>query len=152
MHRDYNIDESKLKYSSKEYQGQTKKKIKEEDFRTAKFAEIFTSAKQFFTLPDMFGMSERINISGKVDKNNWSVRIPSDYEKFYYSQLSKGYGLNMPKVLANALHMKHIGNRKLIEKCNEAAEILRSDGPMTEEDANILFKEGRLTSKFEYKA
>ena len=144
MHRDYNIDENKLKYSAKEYKKQTEAQKAEEDFRTAKFAEIFTSAKQFFTLPDMFGMSERINISGKSDKDNWTVRIPSDYERFYYTQLSKGYGLNMPKVLSNALSMRNIDDSQLIEKCNKAAEILRSNGPMTEEEANNAFKTGKL--------
>ena len=149
MHRDYNIDENKLKYSAKEYKKQTEAQKAEEDFRTAKFAEIFTSAKQFFTLPDMFGMSERINISGKSDKDNWTVRIPSDYERFYYTQLSKGYGLNMPKVLSNALSMRNIDDSQLIEKCNKAAEILRSDGPMTEEEANIASETGILQEKFE---
>ena len=144
MHRDYNINEKKLKYSAQEYKGQTEEQKVEEDFRTAKFAEIFTSAKQFFTLPDMFGMSERINISGKSDKDNWTVRIPSDYERFYYTQLSKGYGLNMPKVLSNALSMRNIDDSQLIEKCNKAAEILRSNGPMTEEEANNAFKTGKL--------
>ena len=150
MHRDYNINEKKLKYSAQEYKDQTEEQKVEEDFRTAKFAEIFTSAKQFFTLPDMFGMSERINISGKSDKDNWTVRIPSDYERFYYTQLSKGYGLNMPKVLSNALSMRNIGDRQLIEKCNKAAEILRSDGPMTEEEANMALELGVLSDKFEY--
>lgn len=150
MHRDYNINEKKLKYSAQEYKDQTEEQKVEEDFRTAKFAEIFTSANQFFTLPDMFGMSERINISGKSDKDNWTVRIPSDYERFYYTQLSKGYGLNMPKVLSNALSMRNIGDRQLIEKCNKAAEILRSDGPMTEEEANMALELGVLSDKFEY--
>ncbi len=150
MHRDYNINESNLKYSLQKYKEQTEEQKQEEDFRTAKFAEIFTSAKQFFTLPDIFGMSERINISGKADKNNWTVRIPTEYEKFYFSQLSKGYGLNVPKAFSNALKMKHIDNVQLVEKCNEAAEILRSDGPMTEEDANIAFETGKLENVFNY--
>lgn len=150
MRRDYSLDLSKLKYDSPKYRNQTPEQKKEEDFRTAKFSEIFTSAKQFFTLPDMFGMSERINISGKADRNNWTVRIPNDYEKFYYSQLSNGYGLNMPKVLSVAMDMLHKDNKKLIEKCNEAAEILRSDGPMTEAEANNAFEKGEIKTQFEY--
>ena len=123
------------------------------DFRTAKFAEIYTSAKQFFTLPDMFGMSERINISGKYSENNWTVRIPTDYERFYFSQLSNGFGLNIPKVFSVAMRMKEgAKNEQLIEKCQEAAEILRQKGPMTEEEANKWQAEGKLTNKFEYVA
>src|SRR5699024_4721781 len=75
-------------YNVKEYKEQTETSKKEEDFRTAKIAEIFTTKKQYFTLPDFFGMEERINISGKSDKNNWTVKAPIDYERFYYTQLS----------------------------------------------------------------
>ena len=134
-----------------EYQQQSQEEKTEENFRTSKLAEIFTSAKQFITLPDMFGMKERINISGKIDKNNWSIRIPSDYEKFYFTQLSLGKGLNLPKVLSTAMKMKGNNNSGLIAACNEAAEILRSNGPMTEEAANRAEKKGMLHNKFEYK-
>lgn len=124
---------------------------KYENFRNAKFAEIFSTAKQFFTLTDMFGMSQRINISGKTSPDNWAVRIPSDYERFYHSQLSNGYGLNTPKALAGGLLMNGYGkNYPLVKKLNEAAEILRSSGPMTEQEANEAEKQGKLTKKFEY--
>ena len=150
MKRDYNLDASKLPFEAKEYQKQDAQTKREEDFRTAKFGEIYTSTKQFFTLPDMFGMEERINISGYRDARNWTIRIPSDYEKFYFSQLSNGFGLNLPKVMATAMGMKGIDNQELIKKCNEAAEILRSKGPNTEEEANIAEKQGELGKKFEY--
>ena len=150
MKRDYGLDTSKLGFDSEEYKKQDNEAKIQEDFRTAKFGEIFTSAKQFFTLPDMFGMEERINISGKASKDNWTIRIPTDYEKFYFSQLSNGFGLNLPKALATAMGMKHSNNQALIDKCNEAAEILRQKGPMTEEEANIEEKQGRLSKKFEY--
>lgn len=150
MKRDYNLKTRNLSYSAEEYQSQSNEEKAQEDFRTAKFAEIFTSAKQFFTLPDMFGMSERINISGKDSKDNWTIRIPANYEKFYFSQLSNGYGLNLPKVLANAMEMKHSNNDKLIQKCNESAEILRQKGPVTEQTANNADELGLLDKKFEY--
>ena len=150
MKRDYGLNASSLAFDSEEYQKQNKEAKTQEDFRTAKFGEIFTSTKQFFTLPDMFGMEERINISGKASKDNWTIRIPSDYEKFYFSQLSNGFGLNIPKALATAMGMKHSSNEELIKKCNEAAEILRSKGPMTEEEANIAERQGKLNNKFEY--
>ena len=150
MKRDYSLDTSKLAFEAEEYKKQGEDAKVQEDFRTAKFGEIFTSAKQFFTLPDMFGMEERINISGKASKDNWTIRIPSDYEKFYFSQLSNGFGLNIPKALATAMGMKHSSNEELIKKCNEAAEILRSKGPMTEKEANLAEKQGLLSNKFEY--
>lgn len=151
MKRDYNIDTKKLAYNSEEYQNQTKEEKEKEDFKTAKFAELFTTAKQYFTLPDMFGMSQRINIAGRESNENWRVRIPYNYEEFYHSQLSKGYGLNMPKALENAFYMKHIENKQLTEKLAQAAEILRQNGPMTEKAANEAEKKGELKNKFEYK-
>ena len=150
MKRDYDLDTSKLAFEDEGYQAQCKEQKIQEDFRTAKLAEIYTTSKQFFTLPDMFGMSERVNISGKAHPDNWTVRIPSDYERFYFSQLANGYGLNLPKAFANAMEMKNVDNPELINKCNEAAEILRSDGPMTTQDADETAKKGELKSHFEY--
>ena len=146
--RDYNFDLNNLAYKTREYTLQSQDEKTLENYRNAKLAEIFTSYKQFFTLPDMFGMEQRINISGKSDKNNWTIRIPSNYEEFYYKNLAKGYGLNLPKVLAAAMQMRKIDNPDLIKKCNEAAEILRSDGPMTEKEADLSKKKGLLKNTF----
>lgn len=122
-----------------------------EDFRNAKFAEIFSTSKQFFTLPDMFGMEERINISGKTSPNNWSIRIPSDYERFYHSQLSNGYGLNVPKALEGALLMNGFSkNDSLVKKCRQAASILREKGPSTEQEANLAKENGKILNEFVY--
>ena len=151
MKRDYNLDETSLKYQSREYRETSEEEQKQEDFKTAKFAETYTAKKQFFTLPDMFGMAERINISGKADDNNWTVRIPTDYERFYFSQLANGYGLNMPKVLAVAMTMKKgQKNDTLIEKCKEAAEILRQKGPMTQQEADEMEENCQLKNSFNY--
>lgn len=142
MKRDYGVVPSDLSFSEKN---------ESEDFRTAKFAEIFSTAKQFFTLPDMFGMEQRINISGKTSPDNWSVRIPKDYERFYHSQLSKGYGLNMPKALEGALLMNGYNkNNPLVKKCSEAAEILRSEGANTEQEANEALEQGKISNIFVY--
>ena len=141
---------SDLAFASDEYQSQPQEQKIQENYRTVKLSEIFTSAKQFFTLPDMFGMSQRINISGKADESNWRVRIPTDYEKFYFSQLSNGFGLNLPKALANAMRMQQSNNVELIKKADELAEILRSKGPMTEEEANKAAQQGKLQKQFEY--
>lgn len=133
-----------LSYKSENYKKLSRKEKIRQDFRTAKFAETFTVKKQYFTLPDMFGMEERINISGKTDEENWTVRIPSDYERFYYTQLSKGYGLNFPKCYSAALYSKNCSDNNLLQKLDDAAEILASDGPMTAKEADILEEAGTL--------
>lgn len=151
VRKDYpHFNLSALGYKDEGYKTQPQEERIQENYRTAKLSEIFTTARQFFTLPDMFGMSERINISGKTSKDNWTVRIPTDYERFYFSQLSNGFGLNLPKALANAMRMKGIDNPTLIQKSDELAEVLRSKGPMTEKEANMALKEGTLKKQFEY--
>ncbi len=134
-------------YQSTNYAKQSPQEKSEQDFRTAKIAEIFTTGKQYFTLPDFFGMSERINNTGKIDKNNWLVRIPSNYEEFYFTQLSKGYGINIPKAYEVALYAKNSNNSELIQKLKDASEILAKEGPMTEAEANIAEKNGTLGEK-----
>ncbi len=125
-----------LGYDDKKYHIQSPKERTEQDFRTAKFAEIFTTTKQYFTLTDLFGMSDKINNTGKIDENNWKVRIPNDYERFYYSQVSKGYGINFPKSYEIALRAKGSNNQYLINQLHKASEILTQEGPMTQAEAD----------------
>jgi len=130
-----------LGYDNSKYHTQSQKDRTEQDFRTAKAAEIYTTTKQYYTLTDLFGMSEKINNTGKVEDSNWKVRIPNDYERFYYSQISKGYGINFPKSYEIALRAKNSQNQYLINKLHQASEILAQDGPMTQAEAN---KAGKL--------
>ena len=146
----HNFNEQNLEFENQEYRNQNTWTKREENYRTAKFAEIFTTGKHFFTLPDVFGMEERVNVGNQVNPNNWKVRIPTNYEEFYYSQLSKGYGLNLPKALANAMRMKDINNQNLINKLEEAAEILRKEGPNTTAQADKV--QNSLGKKFTYSA
>lgn len=152
LHNDYpeGLNEENLKFQNHDYRNIDPQSQREEDFRTAKFSEIFASKKQYFTLVDAFGMGERINLDNQVASTNWKVRIPGDYERFYYSQLSNGYGLNMPKVLANAMRFKGINNQSLIKKLEEVAEILRQKGPNTTKEADSM--QDKLGHTFEYSA
>ncbi len=79
-----------------------------EKFRTAKFAELFTSkAKEvqvFFT--DFFGMKQRYNLPGTNGDHNWTLRIPQSFERTYHENLEHNRGLNMPEVIAIAIRQK----------------------------------------------
>ena len=86
-------------------------------------------------------MQERINISGKSDKDNWTVKMPIDYERFYYSQLANGYGINFPKVYQTALISKGINEDNTVNLLSEASDILRSKGPMTTKEADEFYKD-----------
>ncbi len=149
---DFNSDLNNFKFNGENYNNQSDEQKTQENFRNAKFAEIFTTSKQFITLNDMFGMQERINVSGKVSPDNWTLRIPCNWEKFYYSQIQKGYGLNLAKALLGAINMKKINNPYLASKLEELSEILRQKGPVTTKEADILEREEKLGKTFEFLA
>ncbi|HEX2568031.1 MAG TPA: 4-alpha-glucanotransferase [Polyangia bacterium] len=74
----------------------------------ALFADALASpARQvsvFFT--DLLGLRETYNQPGVVDEANWSLRVPSDYERFYRAQLASRRALNVPGALALALRSR----------------------------------------------
>jgi 4-alpha-glucanotransferase len=68
----------------------------------AKFADLFVSgARQvvvFFT--DLFGFTENYNVPGTVHADNWSLRLPADFERLYHERVARGAALNIPAALA----------------------------------------------------
>ena len=93
--------------------------------RKAKLAELFVSPAEsvhvFFT--DFFGIRDIYNKPGTCGTDNWSLRVPNDYEAFYRAQLEKDEAINLPEILLWALHAKALDlddkNRALI------AELIR---------------------------
>ena len=57
----------------------------------AKFADLFVSrARQvvvFFT--DFFGFTEDYNVPGTVHADNWSLRLPADFERLYHERVAR---------------------------------------------------------------
>ena len=74
----------------------------------AKFAELFASPAKSLQIffADFFGMTDSYNRPGVNDPTNWTLRIPQNFEDFYYDQLAKGKGLNLPDALKTALHAR----------------------------------------------
>jgi 4-alpha-glucanotransferase len=74
----------------------------------AKFADLFVSrARQvvvFFT--DLFGFTEDYNVPGTVHADNWSLRLPADFERLYHERVARGAALNIPAALALALEAR----------------------------------------------
>lgn len=93
-------------------------------FLNAKFAELFASRSEnvqiFFT--DFFGSRERYNMPGTAGSENWSLRVPDNYEDYYREQLSKGEAMNVPEVLIMAIEAK---GQKFAEKHRNLIENLR---------------------------
>ena len=107
-----------------------------ENTAAAVYGEMFTTNNQFATLPDILGSRRKINTPNTTD-GNWSYRAPQNYEKEYFTNLSKNKGLNTPDAMAKALQAKS-GNyhQGLIDILYKFANILLSDGPMTNEEAD----------------
>ena len=99
-------------------------------FISASFTDMFTGAAKkvqiFFT--DFFGIPKTYNIPGTT-ADCWTLRAPSDFERFYHDNLAKGYGLNVPDVLSRAI--KHRGEefsskyKELLESLDKFAQILK---------------------------
>lgn len=102
-----------------------------EELVKAKYAELFSSPAQNlqFFFSDFFGLEEVYNKPGTSGSQNWSLRLPNDFEEFYYSQLSKGKGLNLPETLKTAIESKGQKfaqkNKDLLNKLEEYSKILR---------------------------
>lgn len=70
-----------------------------------KLVEIFACKSEniqlFFT--DYFGLKETYNVPGTSGDENWSLRIPTDYEKVYEENLKNGTAINLPAILKQAI-------------------------------------------------
>lgn len=90
-----------------------------------KLVELFACKAEniqiFFT--DFFGINETYNIPSTFGDNNWSLRIPDDYQNLYDENISRAKALNLPLILKDAIiargndfACKHLD---IIEKLNE---------------------------------
>jgi 4-alpha-glucanotransferase len=74
----------------------------------AKFADLFASragnVMVFFS--DLFGLKEIYNAPGTVSEDNWSLRVPPDYERAYADKRARGLALDLPRALAMALRAR----------------------------------------------
>ena len=93
----------------------------------AKFADLFLGpARQvmvFFT--DLLGMEEIYNTPGTVGEDNWTLRVPAEYQQGYATNVARGAALNIPCVLALALRSRGVAfartHRALIERLEQRA-------------------------------
>lgn len=104
-------------------------------FMRAKWAELFTNKNNFFTAFDALGMNVRYN-DQKINPDNWTARIPDNYEQIYHKNLIANKGLNTSQALADALEINGKGSKELVFKLRQVASILKEDGVLSEEEAN----------------
>ena len=73
-----------------------------------KFVELFACKAEniqiFFT--DFLGLYDVYNRPGTSGDQNWSLRIPNNYEEVYCSNLKEGTALNLPLILKLAIEAR----------------------------------------------
>ncbi len=104
-------------------------------FMRAKWAELFTARNNFFTAFDALGLDVRFN-DQKINPDNWSARIPDNYEEVYHRNLTEKKGLNTARALADAMQITNKGDYQVREKLHKIASVLEEKGPMSEKEAN----------------
>jgi 4-alpha-glucanotransferase len=69
-----------------------------------KLAELFASPARnvMVTFNDLLGLREAYNRPGTVSEENWSLRVPPDFEARYSEARRAGRALDLPRVLAMA--------------------------------------------------
>ncbi|MBA3397564.1 MAG: 4-alpha-glucanotransferase [Deltaproteobacteria bacterium] len=75
---------------------------------TAMLAELFVCRAQNVSIffADLFGYDERFNAPGTVSHENWSLRLPPDFDRLHHARLASGAALDIPLALALALEAK----------------------------------------------
>jgi 4-alpha-glucanotransferase len=103
-----------------------------EYLRKIKLSEIFVSKAEniqvFFT--DFFGIDDVYNKPGTSGDQNWSLRLPDNFEDFYFEQLRHGKGINLPEILRMAMESRGkdfiLKNKDLISELEILEEKLRN--------------------------
>lgn len=90
-----------------------------------KLVEIFACEAEnvqiFF--PDYFGLKEVYNIPGTSGDENWSLRLPNDFEEVFCENLKSDKALNLPLILQFAIKAR---GQKFAEKYNDLLERLKA--------------------------
>jgi 4-alpha-glucanotransferase len=65
---------------------------------TAMFAELLVCPAENVSIffADLFGCEDRFNVPGLVDDQNWSVRLPHDFEQLHAKRLANGAAIDLP--------------------------------------------------------
>ncbi len=108
-------------------------KLSEQELVKAKFVDLFTSKTDKFALNfvDFFGIAEQSNVPGTNDNErpeNWTLRLPSDYDDNYYQSLinyKKEFAINIPEILRMSLENRLDEGTIPCGEIHEAREIIK---------------------------
>jgi 4-alpha-glucanotransferase len=76
----------------------------------AMFADLFASPARHAVvfMSDLFGLTEVYNTPGRVSDENWSLRIPNDFEAAYQGGLATGAGMDVYGAMALGLRARGV--------------------------------------------
>ena len=94
-----------------------------ENASSTDFAANAENIQIFFT--DFFGIDDTYNKPGTSGDKNWSLRLPNNFEWFYFNQLAAGKAPNLAQILIHALKIRGLDkdNADVIEKLEKYAAI-----------------------------
>jgi hypothetical protein len=75
---------------------------------TAMFADLFCGPARNVLIfwADLLGLSEVYNRPGVLDADNWSLRVPADFERVYRQACQRRAAPDLARALAWALHAR----------------------------------------------
>ncbi len=109
------------------------------EFAKAKFAELFTGAKNhMFFYMDVLGRKERFDCQEGNTSKNYRYKITDSFEKNYHEALQDGHGFNLMDALGKAFKAKRLDEKhpELYKKIIDFSNILSEKGAKTEKEAN----------------
>ncbi|HSD90243.1 MAG TPA: 4-alpha-glucanotransferase [Kofleriaceae bacterium] len=72
---------------------------------TAMLAELFACRAENVSIffADLFGFDERFNVPGLVDRTNWTLRLPPDFDQLHADRVARESALDLPLAVDLAL-------------------------------------------------
>ena len=97
------------------------------NFVRAKFADIIDAKHNFVFYMDALGRTSRFDSQGLNNSDNYRFKIGQDYQQAYHKNVQKGFGLNLPDVMAKAFERAGLQEQHadLYKKLQDFAKILK---------------------------
>jgi 4-alpha-glucanotransferase len=99
----------------------------------AMLADLFLGPARHVIIfwPDLFGIAEPYNLPGEVSPDNWSLRVPPDFEAALTRAVASGAAPSLPRALAWALHARGLAEGDEGSALAERLEAATPTGPAT---------------------
>ncbi len=122
------------------------------NFAKAKFAELFTGAKNhMYFYMDVLGRKERFDSQEHNSSINYRYKITKNFEQEYHTALQDGHGFNIMDSMEKAFKSRKLDEQypELFSKIQHYSKLLMEKGAITEAEADEAIKAiSKTTKKF----